>query len=185
MHQADPLKFFDLLEVFRLGLLTGILERQLVIAWADQLVMQDKNPNYFLIELSLSGRSNINDLTGLLDKHVGENKPEISRRVILGLLLHRYKTGQITLQKAVQAVDLLAMHIDYSKEEHSFMAGIDDAYRLANEGVYGTVSEVEAFLLSFLRIYKVFSLDNRQDWQKLTDNVISQVRVLYQKSKTW
>ena len=185
MQQTDLKIFIDLLEVFRLGLLTGILERQVVVKWADQLVMREESPAYFLIELSLSGQSNINDLTGLLDEYVGENKPEVSKRVVLGLLLHQYRVGQIALQKVVQAIDWLAMHIDYSAEEHSFMAGVDDDYNLASEGICGTFSEIEIFLLRFLSVYQAFNLENRQDWQKLNDAAISQVQVLYQQSKTW
>ncbi|AMR25899.1 hypothetical protein A0257_01495 [Hymenobacter psoromatis] len=75
MQQIDPEASIDLLEIFRLGLHTGILERRVVVEWADQLVIQEETPDYFLIELSLSGRSNINDLIGLLNKYIGEDKP--------------------------------------------------------------------------------------------------------------
>jgi hypothetical protein len=185
MHQANPKALIDLLEVFRLGLHTGILDRQLVVEWADQLIMQEEAPDYFLIELSLGGQNNLNDFTGLLDKYVGENKPAVSKRAILGILLHQYKAGQITLQKAVRAIDWLTMHVDYSEEERSFMAGVDDDYTLADEGFYGNVSEVEIFLLRFLSAYKEFSLDNRQDWQKLNDAAVKQTQVLYHQLKTW
>lgn len=183
MLQTDLNAFIDLLEVFRLGLHTGVLERQIVVEWADQLVMQEDTPNYFLIELALSGRKNSNDFIRILDEHIEKNKPEASKRVILGLLLHRYKTGQITLQKAVQAIDWLAININYSEEEHSFMAGVDDDYNLVNEGICGTFSEIETFLLQFLGVYQEFNLENRQDWQKLNDAAINQVRVLYQHLK--
>jgi hypothetical protein len=183
MEQTDLKTFIDLLEVFRLGLHTGILDRQIVIDWADQLVIQEETPDYFLIELSLSGRSSLNDLIRLLDEYLGENKPEVSKRVILGCLLHQYRGGRITLEKAVRAIDWLAMQIDYSAEEHSFMAGVDADYNLAAEGVCGTFPEIEIFLLRFLSVYQGFYLDNRQDWQKLNDAAINQVKVLYQQSK--
>lgn len=185
MLQADLKTFVDLLEVFRLGLHTGILERQVVVEWADQLAMQEETPDYFLIELSLSSRNNINDLIGLLDEYIGKNKPDVSKRVILGFLLHRYEAGQITLQKAVRAIDWLATHLDYSAEEHSFMAGVDDDYSLADEGIRGTLSEIESFLLRFLSVYQEFHLENRQDWQELNDVATNQVQVLYQQLKTW
>jgi hypothetical protein len=185
MRQTDLKIFTDLLEVFRLGLHTGILERQVVVEWADKLVTQEETPDYFLIELSLGGRNNINDFIGLLDEYIGEDKPEVSKRVILGCLLHQYQGSQITLQRAVRAIDWLAMHINYSEEEHSFMAGVDDNYNLADEGICGTFSDIEIFLLRFLSVYQGFYLDNRQDWQKLNDAAISQVEVLYQQLKTW
>jgi len=185
MPQFNPKHFIDLLEVFRLGLHTGIVERQLVVDWADQLIVREETPAYFLIELSLSGRNHLNDFIKLLDEYVGENKPEVSKRVILGLLLHQYEAGQVTLQKAVRAIDWLALHIDYSKEEHSFMAGLDDEYHLVDEGICGTFSEVECWLLRFLSAYQGFSLENRQAWQKLNDAALGKVQVLYQQLKTW
>lgn len=183
MQQTDVKNFIDLLEVFRLGLHTGIVERQVVVDWADRFVMQEETPDYFLIELSLSSRNNINDFIGLLDEYIGENKPEVSKRVILGCLLHQYRSGQLTLQKAVRAIDWLAMHVDYSEEEYSFMAGVDDDYSLANEGICGTFSDIEVFLLRFLIFYQGFNLDNRQDWQKLSDTAINQVKALYHQLK--
>jgi hypothetical protein len=185
MNQTDPKALIDLLEVYRLGLRANILERHVVIEWADQLVMQEENSDYFLIELSLGSQSHINDFTGLLDEYIGENKPEVSKRVILGFLLHQYRGGQIILQQAVRAIDWLAIHLDYSEEEHSFMAGVDDDYNLVNEGICGTFSEIESFILQFLSIYQGFYLDNRQDWQKLNDTAINQVQVLYQQLKSW
>lgn len=185
MPQADLKSFIDLLEVFRLGLHTGIVERQVVVEWADQLVMQEETPDYFLIELSLGSRNNINDFIGLLNKYIGKNKPDVSKRVILGLLLHQYRIGQITLQKAVQAIEWLALHVEYSEEEHSFMAGVDDDYNLANEGICGTFSEIKIFLLRFLSVYQEFYLENRQDWQKLNNVAINQVQKLYHQSKAW
>jgi hypothetical protein len=185
MQQTDLRTFIDLLEVFRLGLHTGIIERQVVVEWVDRLVMQEETPDYFLIELSLGGRTNIDDFIGLLDEYIGENKPEVSKRVILGCLLHQYRNGQLTLQKAVRAIDWLAMHVDYSEEEHSFMAGVDDDYNLATEGICGTFSDIELFLLRFLSVYQGFYLGNRQDWQKLNDAAINQVKVLYHQLKTW
>ncbi len=185
MRQTAPENFIDLLEVFRLGLHTGILDRQIVVEWADQLVMQQEAPAYLLIELALGGRSNINDFIGLLDEHTGEYKPEVSKRVILGYLLHQFINSQITLEKAVRAIDWLAMHVDFSKEEHSFMAGIDDDYNLANEGICGTLFEIEAFLLRFLLIYQNFTLTNQQDWRELNDVALHDVQMLYQQSKTW
>jgi hypothetical protein len=185
MHQVGPKAPSDLLEVFRLGLHTGIIDRRVVIEWADQSVLQAENLDYCLIELSLGGRNNINDFIRLLDEYTGENKPEVSKRVILGCLLHQYKGGQITLQKAVRAIDWLALNIDYLKEEHSFMAGVDDDYNLAAEGICGSFSDIELFLLRFLSVYQGFYLSNRQDWQKLNDAAINQVKVLYHQLKTW
>jgi hypothetical protein len=185
MQQTDLKTFIDLLEVFRLGLHTGIIERQVVVEWADRLVMQEETPDYFLIELSLGGRNNINDFIGLLDEYIGESKPEVSKRVILGCLLHQYRSGQLTLQKAIRAIDWLAMCVDYSKEEHSFMAGIDDDFNLADEGICGTFSDMEIFLLRFLSVYRGFNLDNRQDWQKLNDAAINQAKVLCHQLKSW
>ncbi|AMR25898.1 hypothetical protein A0257_01490 [Hymenobacter psoromatis] len=89
------------------------------------------------------------------------------------------------MQKAVRAIDWLAIHIDYSEEEHSLMAGVDDDYNLAEEGICGNFSEIEIFLLRFLSVYQGFYLENKQDWQKLNSAAITQVQLLYEQLKSW
>lgn len=142
-----------LLEVFRIGLLNQIIDRQKIIAWADELIEQEDEPDYFLIELSLCGKNHINDMISLLDKHVGENKPQVAGRIILGYLYHEYCAKHIPLQKVVRTFYWLSLHSTLSEEEQKFMYRLDVDLDLAADGVCGTVAEVEEHTLRFLTIY--------------------------------
>ena len=51
---------------FRMGLVTGILDKQALVEWADQQILQDPVPEWEVIELSLSGHLPYSQLVRLL-----------------------------------------------------------------------------------------------------------------------
>lgn len=48
MLSPKPEDFTRLLEVFREGLERGIVSREDVVGWSDDIIMQTKEPGYFL-----------------------------------------------------------------------------------------------------------------------------------------
>ena len=58
MPQVKPTDFPLLLEVFRDGLALGLISKEEVIAWADQIIIEEDEPDYFFIEVSLSHNTN-------------------------------------------------------------------------------------------------------------------------------
>lgn len=185
MQQPYPEEFTPLLEVFRICLVNTILDKQQVIVWADKRIEQEAEPTYFLIELSLCGRSNVNDMVSILNNCVGENKPQVAGRAVLGYLYQGYITNRLSLQKVVRTIYWLALHGDFMQEEQSFMYGLDDEYELAAEGVHGTIAEVESQTLRFLIQYKDFHLENWQQWNEINNSIPDKVQALYQRFKPW
>ena len=173
--------YIELLEVFHIGLANGLLDKQEVIRWADNIIQQDDQPVINVIELSLCGHKSVNDVVSLLSEIVGDPRPQISGRVILGLLYNNYKNGKITLEKVARSMSWIIWQGELTDEEKSFMYGIDDMYDLAVSGTFGTVESFEMDTLRFIEIYKDFRIDNFADWKaidKTIDEKVNHLRVI-------
>ena len=97
MKTTYPSDYLELLSVFRIGLLHGFISPKEVTAWADTLIEQDEQPDYFIIELSLSGQGKSEKQLSLLNEFIGQQPPSLSGRIILGLLHQKLNSGQLPL----------------------------------------------------------------------------------------
>ncbi|HLP04237.1 MAG TPA: hypothetical protein VK152_02300 [Paludibacter sp.] len=164
---TNPRDFIELLEVFSIALTNGLLDKEEVIKWADNIITQDEEPDYFIIELSLCGHKSINDIVSLINEYVGQDKPKISGRIFLGLLYRAYLTGHIKLDKVTRAIYWIVWEDRLTEDEKSLIYGIDEDYDCAIDGIYGSVEIVEKEVLRFLEIYKDFQIDNFDDWKEI------------------
>jgi len=175
---TNPRDFIELLEVFSIALTNGLIDKKEVIKWADNIITQDEKPDYFVIELSLCGHKSVNDVISLINEFVGQDKPRISGRVILGFLYKAYLDGQIKLNKVTSSINWIAWETELTDDEKSFMYGVDEEYDCAIEGIYGSVEIVEKEALRFLEIYKDFQIDNFEDWKRIDITIEPKVNQL-------
>jgi hypothetical protein len=167
MSQTNLHEFTALFEVFSIGLRHRIISVRQVIDWADEIIEHDAEPDDILIELAMCGQNNSNGLISLLDAYVGEAKPGVAGRAILGLLHQAYAAEKTDLYRVVQAMNWLATHHQVSEDECRLMYGIDDTYSMAVEGVYGSVPTVANFVAHLLAFYQDFRLDNVMQWAEI------------------
>ncbi len=170
--------YIELLEVFHIGLTNGLLDKKEVIKWADNIIQQDEQPDYFVIELSLCGHRSINDIVSLINEFVGEPKPVVSGRVILGFAYRQYIKKLIPLRKVTAAIYWLVWQGELTETEKSFMYGLDEDLDCAESGIYGTVEAVEKETLRFIEIYKDFSIDNFDKWSEVNKTIDEKVKEL-------
>jgi hypothetical protein len=163
--------YVELLEVFRLCLMKGLLDKQEVIRWADDIILQDEQPAYFVIELSLCGSKSVKDMVSLIHSFVGEPRPVVSGRVILGFLFAQYSQKVISLRTVTAAIYGLLWETEWNETEKRFMYGLDDAFDCAVNGIYGTVEEVEKDVFRFLEIYKDFNISNFERWSEINQTI--------------
>jgi hypothetical protein len=178
LNTTNPKDFIELLEVFSIALTNGLMDKNDVIKWADNIIINDNEPDFFIIELSLCGHKNLNDIISLLNEFIGPEKPQVSSRVILGFVHRQYLVGKITLRKVVGVVDSIVWKTDLTDEEKSFMYGLDDNYNCAEEGIYGSVEVVEKETIRFLEIYKEFQIDNYNEWRRIDSTIEGKIKVL-------
>nr|MCU0348865.1 hypothetical protein [Saprospiraceae bacterium] len=167
MKTTNPKEFVELLEVFRIAIINGILDKKEVIQWADSIISRDIEPDIFIIELSLCESKSVHDISSLINEFIGEEKTKLSSRVVLGLLFKKSTEGNIDLEKVNNTLSWLVWQTDLTEEESSLMYGAEDYYYLAKEGSHGTIDRIKAETLAFLEIYKDFRIDNFDEWKEV------------------
>jgi hypothetical protein len=168
---TNPKNYLELLEVFRIALINGIIDKQEIVKWADEIIQSDSEPDYFIIEVSLSGHKDTNELVYLLNEYIGEKKPSISGRVLLGLLYKQFIIQQINLKKVVTAIYWLVWNGELNEKDKYLLYGLDNDYDLASSNITGSLKEVELNALEVLEMYKDFTIENYGQWDKINSEV--------------
>jgi hypothetical protein len=166
---ASPLvqDFHLLLEVFSEGLKLGVISKEEIIAWADQIIANTEEPDYFFIELSLS--HDINGLLEVLDKYVESVDDPICNRVLLGLVYHRQPIYNIEeAEKIATLVGTMSSWNLLTPFEN------DTIYTFSDYYVYylPDFTQLQADLIKFLSLYKAFTLENYQQWISINKQVL-------------
>jgi hypothetical protein len=60
----------DFLKVIQLGLEYRLLDRKIIIDWADKIIQQDDIPEGFIIDLSLSEHKSVDFVVTLINEYV-------------------------------------------------------------------------------------------------------------------
>jgi len=138
-------------EVYRIGVLIGLLNIQDVIKWADNVIEQCDTPPYEIIELSFSAKEKLEDITLRLMEIRGDfDDNDLSPKVILGLL-NQYLNTPEDIANVIEKLDKLIEYLPDSYEgiemEIHFLT---DGFYLAEENIYGDLKEVHSNLKEFL-----------------------------------
>jgi hypothetical protein len=131
---------------FRLGLATGLVERQDVIAWADQAILQSAFPSAELIELSLSSKLSYSQMIRLLSSfHAGEDQ-DLPVKLIFARAWVLLEQAPERTVEIFQGVRLVNAEFYLSAEIRRQINDLENAltdYRensLSQEGLYARVN---------------------------------------------
>ena len=87
---TPPLNHKTAFGYFRLGLVTGLLDKRALVTWADAQIMSSSIPTPEIIELSLSGSRPYSEIIWLLSYFEGKPGDELPLKLLLaraGILL--------------------------------------------------------------------------------------------------
>ncbi len=178
MKTTNPSDFKELFQVFYLALSNGLISKKEAIDWADNIIKNDDEPEYFIIELSLSGHKSINEVLSLISDYCGPEKSNIAGRVILGILYAQYITEQISLKKLAIQISRQVWKPMFTDIEKSFMYGLDDCYDLAINGTYGTIEDFRKNTVRFIEIFKDLNINNFSEWEKISEQIDQKIDAL-------
>lgn len=166
MSQFRPTNFPLLLEAFREGLKFGIISREEVIAWADEIIKGEYEPDYFFIEISLAG--DINRLLEILNKNTEPQLNPLHLRVVLGLAYQRFVGDEINLEKLLGVCASINYESALSSFEESALFEIEYGdLRLLDE--YPKDSRAHKWY--FLNLYQDFNLHNSEEWPAINSRI--------------
>ncbi|RFZ85067.1 hypothetical protein DYU05_05550 [Mucilaginibacter terrenus] len=168
--QVQDLK--PLLSVFREGLIRGVISKEEIVAWADQRIEEADEPDYFLIEISLS--RDINGLVEVFNKHVEPTDDPIYIRTLLGHIYHKQPIYDINEVENIAAlVGSLYSPLKLTAFENSTIYNFDEyvIFYLPDS------TQLQVELINFLSMYKAFTLDNYDQWADINEQVLELLKV--------
>ena len=163
----QPKNLIPSLHLIRAGLVSGLLTKKEIISWADKIIIQELEPDIFFIELSLQNSKETGAILHYINDYLNFDDPFIEGRPLLGLLYKEYKSGRLNLEQTVITLYRLKYEVVLTNREESYIYSIDNDYECASQNIYGTLNEVQNELDNFLGIYKEYSFENFEDWEKL------------------
>jgi hypothetical protein len=156
-----------LLNVFREGLIRGLISTQEIVSWADYVILATDEPDYLFIELSLN--SNKNELIGIIDQRITKADNPICPRVLLGVLYRKLISDESALTVET-AAKLLETFLDF-KSLSSFE--ISSIYTFDDYEIYywPDLTQLQVELMDFLSEYDLFTIDNYTKWAEINVQV--------------
>ena len=139
--------------VLKLGLEAGIVEHEEVIDWADGILL---NYDYDddVANIALAANASPKELMSLLGKVIDDSDVLVAIRCTMGSM---YEILQAHPEKAHDFARFLEnfwIQRGYEvPQDMSFMAGIEDVFQLAEQGIYGTVADARRSLVDSLAKY--------------------------------
>ncbi len=181
MPAPSPRTFYvEVAEAYLLLLVNGFPVREQLVHWADNELSKASEPDSFLADLSTSSSMNLNDLISLLQRFVGYEKPLISSRVVIGYLADNFANGYLPLEKVCDSLCRLERQGGLTHEEKYMIAGLDDEYALAKDGLKGNVEDIVAYVQRLLKLYNEIRLQYPRNWSGISNRLEDEVRQLSQ-----
>ncbi|MCR6642650.1 MAG: hypothetical protein NVV82_27610 [Sporocytophaga sp.] len=130
LNPTNQNEYSIILEVFRIGLINRLIDKREIVTWADKQILEENEPDYRIIELSLVGNKNEKDLLEMLYSQTLENSL-VSGRLIFGILYQKIIKKEIPLKQAIQSIYWIRWNSSLSEKEIELLYGLDDEYELA------------------------------------------------------
>lgn len=146
---------------FKLALEAGVIDRQEIVRWADDLLMIEEYDDR-LAEISLSLNKTNKDLEALLGELAAPDDDFAGFRGMLGRMHDALKADPTRLHEFTRFLERIWIRLDYTlPDDLGFVIGLEDDFLLAEEGQHGSVSAVLTQLLDNLGRFR--NSDTEQD----------------------
>ncbi len=122
----------DMFGYFRMGLVTGLVDKQDLIAWADREILVSAVPEDDLIELSLSAHLPHSQIIRLLTSYQGLASYKTPLKLLFSVAGMQLEQDERNSVRIIQGLRLLIEEEYLDKELKSRLAALDgklDAYR--------------------------------------------------------
>lgn len=167
MLSPKPEEFVLLLDVFREGLILNIITVNDVISWADDIIRNTDEPDYFFIDVSLN--SNKNKLIEIISMYTAEINSPICVRVLLGLLYRKFisENSPSSVEKTARLLESFTSFdlLTSFETNYLYQFGDFDLFYLNDAAL------LEVEIINFLKEYDPFTLDNYLEWTKINVEV--------------
>ena len=168
MNKINPTHISNAVLTIDFAIHNNLIQEKEIIEWADKIVMTEKEPDIFFIELSMAGSKGIKNIVTYLNNYVLSEADTLSVKPILGFMHKKYSNGEIFFADMIHKLYQLKYQLVLSEKEENFIMLLDHEYDTA---IYyedeNALLSIEKKLIKFLRIYKDYLLPNFKDWENM------------------
>ena len=172
---TKPIDILPTLHLLKAALQLELFTKEEIIKWADNIILEDENPDIFFTELSMLNSKSTDDALYYFTEYLRVEKPIIEGRPLLGILHNKFVRGQIDLEDTISKLYQLIECCKFTERERCYIYILDNDFDYSIQTKYLTVESIEKNLLEFLSFYKGFTIDNFTEWNELnllTDKLI-------------
>ncbi|MBS1503136.1 MAG: hypothetical protein JST32_13795 [Bacteroidetes bacterium] len=177
MLPKKPTEYPLLLQVFCFGVKTGLISKNEIVAWADEVIEAETEPDYFFIEVSLS--KDVNELLSVLNTHESDTTNIIVVRAIYGIVYTKLVNDEISLEQAINIVDRYEFHESLTCFESSNIYSLDfylyDDLSVSDD----MMNETKSMLV----YYKGFNLQNYEQWIAISQELDEVLKIENEKAE--
>lgn len=162
-----PSDYYNLLEVFRTGLLYKLVTKEHVTHWADSIVKAAHEPAYFFIELSLA--KDKNEIFEIIGNDYAIKSNVVTTRALFGIIYHKISDDTNDIKSTIGVLDILNNRDILTEIESAFIYELSDEF---DETVSVASKErVNKDILKFLSVYHDFNVDNYRAWEEISERL--------------
>ncbi|MGE0086515.1 MAG: hypothetical protein AB7S75_19070 [Desulfococcaceae bacterium] len=141
-------------ERLRIALMCGCDSSTTVIAWADSIINLQFDVDYLVIDISLTRPEKIKELISLLRKLGQETDHDDALRCVLGRASFLAGKGEFNLRNFAKWLYFTESTGWDLPSDLNFVYSTDDEYSLAEDGVFGSLEDVDAMFLNNLNEFE-------------------------------
>src|SRR3569833_206454 len=177
MSGKKPTNFPLLLQVFCFGIRTGVISKEEIVSWADEIINSEAEPDNFFIEVSLS--TEVNELVSVLNTYDYDTKNIIAVRAFYGIVYTKLVNEEISLEDAINVVDRYEYHEALTRFESNNIYSLDIF-------LYDDPSDSDAIMnetKAILSYYKDFNLRNDDQWITINQEIDEVLKIENEKAE--
>ncbi len=150
---STPLSKRQIFNYFRMGLVTGLVDKPTLIAWADRRIMEEEVPDDRVIELALASRRSYSELIWLLRGFQGEPDHDLPLRLVLARAGVVLEAGAASAEHVIMGLRLLNEEEYLPVAVRHQIAGLRQNLEMCRGGELSR-QELHALLAGFLDPYR-------------------------------
>jgi hypothetical protein len=140
----------------RLGLVTGLVEKESVVAWADDMLVRENPPDFGVIELSLSRQLSLAQVVGLLNRLQGKVSYDMPLKLLFARAGGRLAAGSMSVTEIIQGLRLLLAETYLPVPVRQAIGELDQALTRSLEGLLSE-ADLRGRLAAFLEPYALYT----------------------------
>jgi hypothetical protein len=142
----------DKFEFFRIGMVTGLIEKEEVINWADRELLSSDKPDHEVIEVALAGRLPYSQIIFLLNTFQGNPDHDVPVKMVLAYALFKTRDNIDKTKEIIQGIRLIKAEYGIDRHIVKGLTALEEGLESVRNGKI-KIEELHQNLISFLMEY--------------------------------